>query len=127
MTDEQLAATTWANHRKCNDSSIVDHFQGLFKSRLVCPQCGHESTKFDPFMYLSLPLVQHSDLEGKVLSLEGCVKAFQHHELLDWSCPKCKGDVQVQTGGQAGPSLVHRSGFLVLEIFCQKGDRKGKC
>lgn len=30
--------------------------QGLYKSTLVCPQCGYSSVKFDPFMYLSLPL-----------------------------------------------------------------------
>lgn len=30
--------------------------QGLYKSCLVCPDCGHSSIKFDPFMYLSLPL-----------------------------------------------------------------------
>ena len=30
--------------------------QGLYKSTLVCPDCGFRSVKFDPFMYLSLPL-----------------------------------------------------------------------
>lgn len=30
--------------------------QGLYKSTLVCPQCAYSSIKFDPFMYLSLPL-----------------------------------------------------------------------
>jgi len=30
--------------------------QGLYKSTLVCPQCSFSSVKFDPFMYLSLPL-----------------------------------------------------------------------
>jgi len=30
--------------------------QGLYKSCLVCPNCSHSSVKFDPFMYLSLPL-----------------------------------------------------------------------
>ena len=30
--------------------------QGLYKSTLVCPKCSYTSRKFDPFMYLSLPL-----------------------------------------------------------------------
>lgn len=30
--------------------------QGLFKSRLDCPKCRYTSVKFDPFMYLTLPL-----------------------------------------------------------------------
>ena len=30
--------------------------QGMYKSTLVCPQCSFQSIKFDPFMYLSVPL-----------------------------------------------------------------------
>lgn len=30
--------------------------QGLLKSTLDCPLCDASSTKFDPFMYLTLPL-----------------------------------------------------------------------
>lgn len=56
VPDEQLATTAWTNYRLRNDSHIVDHFQGLYKSTLVCPQCKYSSIKFDPFMYLSLPL-----------------------------------------------------------------------
>ena len=29
----------WQVHRQRNDSYLVDHFQGLFKSVLVCPTC----------------------------------------------------------------------------------------
>ncbi|GLI62655.1 hypothetical protein VaNZ11_005328 [Volvox africanus] len=54
--DEEVAAEAWANYRARNDSLVVDHFQGLFKSTVDCPQCGFNSVKFDPFMYLSLPL-----------------------------------------------------------------------
>lgn len=55
-SDEDLAKEAWTNYRARNDSAIVDHFQGLYKSTLDCPQCGYNSVKFDPFMYLSLPL-----------------------------------------------------------------------
>ncbi|GFR46721.1 hypothetical protein Agub_g8344, partial [Astrephomene gubernaculifera] len=54
--DEEVAAEAWANYRARNNSLVVDHFQGLFKSTVDCPQCGFNSVKFDPFMYLSLPL-----------------------------------------------------------------------
>ncbi|WIA28861.1 hypothetical protein OEZ86_011387 [Tetradesmus obliquus] len=56
VPDDELARRAWDNYRLRNDSHIVDHFQGLYKSTLVCPQCGYSSVKFDPFMYLSLPL-----------------------------------------------------------------------
>jgi ubiquitin carboxyl-terminal hydrolase 4/11/15 len=54
--DAEVAAEAWDNYRARNDSVIVDHFQGLYKSSLRCPACGRTSVKFDPFMYLSLPL-----------------------------------------------------------------------
>ncbi|DBB10595.1 TPA: hypothetical protein ACH3X3_007108 [Trebouxia sp. C0006] len=56
--DEEVAQEAWQNYRKRNDSTIVDHFQGLYKSTLICPMedCQYHSIKFDPFMYLSLPL-----------------------------------------------------------------------
>lgn len=54
--DTELAAAAWAAYRARNDSVIVDHFQGMYKSTLVCPRCDRSSVKFDPFMYLSLPL-----------------------------------------------------------------------
>ncbi|KAH8551162.1 hypothetical protein BGW37DRAFT_495026 [Umbelopsis sp. PMI_123] len=56
MPDEEVASKSWAYHKARNDSVIVDLFQGQFKSRLVCHECGKVSVTFDPFMYLSLPL-----------------------------------------------------------------------
>ena len=54
--DEEVALEAWENYRARNDSVVVDTFQGLYKSTLKCPKCNYTSVKFDPFMYLSLPL-----------------------------------------------------------------------
>jgi ubiquitin carboxyl-terminal hydrolase 4/11/15 len=54
--DSEVAAEAWEAHRRRNDSVIVENFQGMYKSTLVCPECSNKSIKFDPFMYLSLPL-----------------------------------------------------------------------
>lgn len=54
--DEQISVESWENHKKRNDSIIVDLFQGQFRSTLVCPECQYVSVTFDPFMYLSLPI-----------------------------------------------------------------------
>ncbi|XP_072023222.1 ubiquitin carboxyl-terminal hydrolase 19-like [Amphiura filiformis] len=55
--DEVVAEEAWATHKKRkNDSFIVDLFQGQYKSKLVCPECGKVSITFDPFMQLSVPL-----------------------------------------------------------------------
>ncbi len=55
-TDEVFAEESWQDHKKRNDSIIVDIFHGLLKSTLNCLDCGEISIKFDPFCYLSLPL-----------------------------------------------------------------------
>lgn len=54
--DDEVAKEAWEVHRKRNDSIIVDNFQGLLKSRIVCPTCNKISVTFDPYMFLSVPL-----------------------------------------------------------------------
>ncbi|XP_015782630.1 ubiquitin carboxyl-terminal hydrolase 15 [Tetranychus urticae] len=54
--DSVVAAESWSNYLKRNDSIIVDTFHGLLKSTLVCPECDLVSVTFDPYCYLSLPL-----------------------------------------------------------------------
>ncbi|KAN0061922.1 hypothetical protein ACQY0O_005917 [Thecaphora frezii] len=51
-----FAKKQWDLYKARNDSVIVDLFQGQYKSTLVCPECEKVSIKFDPFMYLTLPI-----------------------------------------------------------------------
>ncbi|KAI1078420.1 UCH-domain-containing protein [Whalleya microplaca] len=52
----QMAAKVWDITKKRDDSVIADLFTGLYKSTLVCPDCGKVSITFDPFNNLTLPL-----------------------------------------------------------------------
>lgn len=58
--DAEVAEEAWSGHLRRNSSVIVDLFHGQLKSTVTCPDCGHISVTFDPFMYLSLPLQQES-------------------------------------------------------------------
>ncbi|XP_032828382.2 ubiquitin carboxyl-terminal hydrolase 19-like isoform X4 [Petromyzon marinus] len=58
LSDQHMAERAWARHKAWNDSFIVHLFHGLYKSKLVCPVCGHVSITFDPFLYLPVPLPQ---------------------------------------------------------------------
>eukprot|EP00891_Asterochloris_glomerata_P002915 jgi/Astpho2/2915/e_gw1.00050.93.1_t len=92
--DEDVARETWDNYKARNDSALVDLFQGLAKSTLVCPNCLHRSVKFDPIMYLTLPLP-----DNRVRTFQATVvHAYQTPEQLDkdneWYCSKCKEHVQ---------------------------------
>ncbi|XP_078423953.1 ubiquitin carboxyl-terminal hydrolase 15 isoform X5 [Cetorhinus maximus] len=78
--DEVVAKEAWENHRKRNDSIIVDIFHGLFKSTLVCPECSKVSVTFDPFCYLTLPLPLKKErtLEVFLVRMEPLTKPMQY-------------------------------------------------
>jgi len=91
--DEELAMEAWKGYLQRNRSIIVDLFQGQLRNELRCNKCGHKSLKFDPFMYLSLP-VERSRISKKSVDLQHCIDLFCQKEKLDgdnkWYCPKCK-------------------------------------
>ncbi|KAF4709412.1 Ubiquitin carboxyl-terminal hydrolase 31, partial [Perkinsus olseni] len=71
-----------------------------------CEECGHTSIRYEPFMYLSLPLRQPGP-HGKVCtSLEEAVDAFHKPEKLTgdnkWYCDHCKD---------------HRDSIRTLSVF----------
>ena len=43
QSDSEVAELAWRVHRLRNDSFLVDHFQGLFRSVLVCSECSKVS------------------------------------------------------------------------------------
>lgn len=58
--DEEVAAESWSDYKKRNDSIVTDTFHGQLKSTLICPDCQLISVTFDPFCYLSLPIPSRS-------------------------------------------------------------------
>jgi ubiquitin C-terminal hydrolase len=70
-SDADVAKEHWENHLARNNSRIVDAFQGQYKSTLVCPDCENRSVKFDPFMYLTVPLPTTRERELKVTIVFG--------------------------------------------------------
>jgi ubiquitin carboxyl-terminal hydrolase 4/11/15 len=54
--DEPTAALAWENHRKRNDSVIVDLFHGQLRSKLICPECRRATAVFDPYVAVPLPI-----------------------------------------------------------------------
>lgn len=96
MEDETAAIETWRKHLLRHDSIIVDNFQGMHRSHLICPSCGRESIKFDVYSTISVPLPEGKDAP-KITRLEDCLEKFMEGEQLDdlnaWYCPSCKKHV----------------------------------
>lgn len=86
--DEQDAIESWKNYLKRNKSLVVDLFQGQLRNTCKCLTCGHMNIRFEPFMYLSLPISEASK------SLDNCIDLYLQEEVLDgpnqWYCEKCK-------------------------------------
>lgn len=59
--DEVVAAESLANHQRLNASFVQDIFQAQFRSSLRCPSCSKESNTFDPFLCISVPIVQQKN------------------------------------------------------------------
>jgi ubiquitin C-terminal hydrolase/Ca2+-binding EF-hand superfamily protein len=55
-SDTELAEIWWRNHLKREFSIVVALFGGQFKSLLTCMECSYESARFEPFLFLQLPL-----------------------------------------------------------------------
>lgn len=87
--DEEDAIDAWKNYLRRNKSLVVDLFQGQLRNTCRCLQCGHTNIRFEPFMYLSLPI------NDKCMSLNDCIDLYVQQETLkgndQWYCEgKCK-------------------------------------
>jgi len=86
--DEHDAIESWKNYLKRNKSLIVDLFQGQVRSTCSCRKCGYKNIRFEPFMYLSLPI------SNSCRSVEDCLMLYLSEEDLtgnnQWYCEKCK-------------------------------------
>lgn len=116
-TDEQFAEESWLDHKKRNDSIIVDLFHGLLKSTLNCLQCKEISIKFDPFCYLSLPLPSKKERLVEV-----------YYVALDPSVPLTKYKVSVNKNGSMSDlcasleQLLHvsKNRMVVSDVYSNK-------
>ena len=87
--DATDAIAAWKNYLRRDKSPIVDIFQGQLRSELTCLRCKtHRSVRFEPFMYLSLPVTE------QCTTIQDCLRVYLEEEQLkgvnQWYCGKCK-------------------------------------
>uniref|UniRef100_H2MX15 Ubiquitin carboxyl-terminal hydrolase n=1 Tax=Oryzias latipes TaxID=8090 RepID=H2MX15_ORYLA len=112
--DQEVAGEAWRNHRRRNDSVIVDKFHGLFKSTLVCPECHKVSVTFDPFCYLSVPLPVSKErvMEVFFVFLDPHAKPVQHRVVV----PKA-GKVSDLCAALSDMTSVAPTQMVVADVF----------
>lgn len=103
--DQGDAILAWQNYLLRNRSIVVDLFQGQLRNTMTCRNnnrrtttrtaagakqqgCGHQNIKFEPFMYLSLPI------STNCITLQDCLDLYCSTEHLtgenQWYCPSCR-------------------------------------
>ncbi|XP_052900426.1 ubiquitin carboxyl-terminal hydrolase Usp2 isoform X3 [Anopheles moucheti] len=90
MNSRVKADMLWEWYSKAENSVIKDLFVGQLRSTLKCTHCDTESTMFDPFWDLSLPL----PTSNSRCKLENCLEMFIKEEILDGidqpTCSHCE-------------------------------------
>jgi ubiquitin carboxyl-terminal hydrolase 8 len=93
--DEVYASEEWKFHLQRNNSVIVHSFQGQLRTKCQCHICGNIVVRFEPFMYLCLPI------DDKSTSLDDCVAKYVAEDKLvganQWYCSKCEKYVDATT------------------------------
>ena len=96
-SEDEVSREAWKGYLLRNKSIVVDIFQGQLRSTLRCLECGYARVKFDPFMYLTLPIPKKG---GRKTDIMACLDVFCAEETLDgdeqWYCPKCKTHVDAR-------------------------------
>ncbi|RNA30578.1 ubiquitin carboxyl-terminal hydrolase 15 isoform X2 [Brachionus plicatilis] len=121
-SDEEFAEESWQDHKKRNDSIIVDIFHGLLKSTLNCLICNEISVKFDPFCYLSVPLPSKKEMLIQLV----LVPLDQSKPLVKFKCPVLKsGNIQdlctsLETMIEKEGFHLPRSHMIVAEVYSNK-------
>lgn len=85
--DYEIAEKAWKNHKKRNDSIIVDYFHGQLRSRCFCPKCENNIVVFDPFAVLSIPISPPVKRNVDVLYMPFDI--FSRHEWIRITVSKC--------------------------------------
>jgi len=89
--DENDAVENWKNYLRRNKSLVVDMFQGQLRNTCKCLKCDHVNIRFEPFMYLSLPITKACK------SIDDCMDLYLKEEFLkdndQYFCEKCKAHV----------------------------------
>lgn len=67
--DSIVAMEWWISHLINEPSVITCFFSGQFKSVLTCTNCGKQSTRFEPFTSLQLPLVNRVKTEAEAVDI----------------------------------------------------------
>lgn len=80
IMEPKSAQEAWSIYRnRYDDSKLIDIFVGQYASVIKCSYCGNESTCWDPFWDLPLPVPRNRNR----IDIDECIAEFTSAEILD--------------------------------------------
>lgn len=113
LTSVVAGSEAWDRYLLRNRSVIVDLFQGQLKSERRCTTCDKRSLKFEPFMYLSVPLPAPTARPVKVVFVPNTATVKNSEKL----AVEPDGDAQETSGAtstEANPIISTSGGLASL-------------
>ncbi|TPX51593.1 hypothetical protein SeLEV6574_g00210 [Synchytrium endobioticum] len=121
--DEQVAQRSWDLYLQRNNSIIVDLFQGQYKSRVECRECHRWSIKFDPYMFLSVPVPDRRELTITVTVVPAARQNRSRAELrpikMQVVTPK-EATIKILKQKISEKAMMSITGMTVVEIHSNK-------
>ncbi|KAL5033521.1 hypothetical protein BDV3_000498 [Batrachochytrium dendrobatidis] len=126
MSEDEFAKVSWNAYCKRNDSIIVDLFQAQLKNRTICQICSNVSVKFDPYMYLQVPIPEPKVVLLEIIALSyifpGPHTQSQRPKTITVTVPKNSTvkDLKLHTAKQLGWSQLAQTDpafSMVADIF----------
>ncbi|KAH6564019.1 hypothetical protein BASA62_008210 [Batrachochytrium salamandrivorans] len=115
----------WNRYHSFNNSTVCDVFTGQLASTVTCQACAAESTTFDTFWDISLPIVVDSTQTGDkhgVGRLSECLDSYFGIEKLDqgYTCETCGMSTnaikQLRIAREPFVLVIHLNRFQVSPI-----------
>mmetsp|Transcript_23782 Transcript_23782/g.31084 ORF Transcript_23782/g.31084 Transcript_23782/m.31084 type:complete len:1149 (-) Transcript_23782:213-3659(-) len=111
--DDVVSAEAWEKYMSRNQSVVIEHFCGLFKSTLICPVCNKISIVFDPYNVVALELPsRHERVVEVVFVLRDGSVPTRYAIRLDASCTMA--DVKEKLAKMVGFEQSH---LLLAEVY----------
>ena len=114
----ELEASEAAWHRYLNqhgESIVRDQFEGQLQSSMTCRECKKVTWKFDPLMFLPVPIPSAEHSEEHPCLLQDCLKGafeLQYFGGKEWYCSKCDR----QANMERKPSISKLPNILMVYL-----------
>lgn len=99
-----------------DESPYSKIYMGQLESTLTCLSCCHQSRSWEGFWQLQLNLPDEAQVQGKAVSLKGCLEIFMAEETLIGDCAPTCDACKKKLGSKKQQVIRHGPVYLILHL-----------